>query len=171
VKYKVGDSVWRAAFEPTTTYMTCPDCGGEARIRVILHDGTELSIECEGCRHGYDPADGRIKVHDRAPRAILSVVYGMEIDGDKVEYHVENSYRTAEDRLFDSEVEALECAREMAADADREERARYLQKEKPTKTWAWHVTYHRRAIREAERQIAYHTRQLNVARVKAKELA
>ena len=41
-------------------------------------------------------------------------------------------------------------------------------KEKPARSWAWHVTYHRREIKRAERDLEYHTRALGIAKEKAK---
>jgi hypothetical protein len=128
-----------------------------------------VSVGCEGCQVGYDPPTGRIRVYDRAPRAKLETIVGFEVEGEKVEYRTDGSYRIPEGEIFDSEAAAMDAARAKAAAFDREERERISAKEKPTKTWAWHVTYHRRAIKEAERQIEYHTRKLNAARVNAKE--
>jgi len=57
----------------------------------------------------------------------------------------------------------------MGADADRAEREKIATKEKDTRTWAWNASYHRRQIKDAKRQLEYHTAKLNVASLKAKE--
>ncbi len=171
MKYEIGQEVWRASFDSADAYVVCPDCGGTARVRVMLPDDTIVSIECEGCRHGYSGSDGRIHVYDRRPVARLVNILGLEMRDGKTEWQTSDSYRVGEEDLFDTEVEAMTRARAIAADHDREERDRVNRKEKPLKSWAWHAHYHRSCIKEAERQIAYHTARLNVAKVKAKEKA
>lgn len=168
-RYEIGERAWRATFESSESFVICPDCGGSGRIRCLLHDDTMVSVDCEGCKRGYNPPTGRIHVYDRAPRAVLATITGMEITEGKVEYHTADSYRVAESEFFDSESAAMVAAVKIALQADRDERDRIAQKEKPTKTWSWHVHYHRRAIREAQKQIEYHTGKLNVASLKAKE--
>lgn len=168
VKYKVGDEVWLATFEVSPAYITCPDCGGTGRLRVILADESIVSIGCRNCSCGYDPPTGRIKVYDRKPRAELTEITGCEIEGAKIEWKTRASYRVPEDELFDTEAAAMAVAKAKAEQFDRDERNRVNQKEKDTHTWAWNASYHRKCIKEAERLIAYHTAKLNVAKVKAK---
>ena len=169
VKYEIGQQVWWASFESIEAFITCPDCGGGGHIRCILFDETELFVECEGCRSGYNPPTGQIQLYERTPHAVLVAITGFEVSADKIEYRTNNSYIVPADDLFDTEAEAFTRAEDKARDADVAERERVNRKEKPTHTWAWHVTYHRRCIREAEKAIVYHTSKLNVARAKAKE--
>jgi hypothetical protein len=171
VKYEIGQEVWRAGFEPTTAYVTCPDCDGTARVRVLLPDDTMVSIECEGCRRGYDPADGRVKVYDRSPFARRTRITGVEINSGKTEWQTDDCYRVSEDNLFDNEADCLARAQAIAADHDREERDRINQKEKPLKSWSWHVHYHRECIRRAEKELVYHKSRLSIANIKAKDKA
>ena len=171
VKYQVGQEVWRATFEAFTAYVTCPDCGGDKSIRVLLHDDTMVAIECEGCRRGYDPPTGLIPVYDRKPAASLEIITGVEVRDGKVEWQTSGTYRAAEEDLFDNEVDCLVRAKAIAAEYDREDRDRVNQKEKPTKSWSWHVHYHRRCLRDAQKQIEWHTAKLAAARTKAKEPA
>ena len=48
IKYKIGDHVWRAGFGSTDNYVTCPDCAGTKRLRVIMGDESVVSIACAG---------------------------------------------------------------------------------------------------------------------------
>lgn len=57
----------------------------------------------------------------------------------------------------------------MAAEADAEELRRIAEKEKPTRTWSWNATYHRKEIKRCEESIARHRAKLSVASLKAKE--
>ena len=168
-KYYIGQELWRATFESTPACIVCQDCGGTGRIRVLFHDDTMVSIDCQGCSRGYDPPTGRIQVHNRTASARPAIVTGIEIRADKVEYRTTDSYIVPEGDLFPTEPEAVARAAELAGQYDAEERERINQREKPARTWAWNASYHRQCIKRAEKDIAYHTAKLNVASVKAKE--
>jgi hypothetical protein len=169
MKYQVGQQVWRASWEGTETSIPCPDCGGTGRIRVTFHDETQVSIGCQYCARGYDPPTGRVRVHDRRPTAVLETITGAEIEGGKTEWRTNRTYRAPESDLFDNEAECLAAAAVKAAQHDREERDQINNKEKDTRTWAWNASYHRKCIKDAQKQIDYHSRKLAVASIKAKE--
>lgn len=170
-RFNIGDAFWAATFDSEARWETCPDCGGTKHIRCILFDGSEVTIDCAGCAYSYEPARGVVKTYLRIPRARRSVVTGMEIDGEKVTYKSAAGWHTQDADAYDTEVAALHRAAEIAAEYDQQEAERLKMKEKPARAWAWHVHYHRRAIKEAEKQLAYHTGKLNVAKIKAKEPA
>ncbi len=169
MKYKVGDQVWHATFESSTAWVTCPDCLGHGRLRVIMGDETEVSIECRACQRGYEAPTGRLPIYTHAPRAKLETIIGAEIEGEKVEWRTQESYRVNERDLFDNEADCMRAAQAKAEQFDRGEIERIARKEKDTKSWSWNAIYHRRCIREAESQIEYHRKKLAVASVKAKE--
>jgi hypothetical protein len=169
MKYEIGQQVWWAVWEATTDYVECPDCAGTARVRVMLPDDTIVSIECEGCRRGYDGATGRIQVYKREAAAKRVTITGVEIDDGKTEWKHTGSYRSPEDSLFDNEADALACAQKHAAEEDLAERERVNKKEKPLKSWAWHAHYHRKCIKDAQRLIDYHTARLAVANIKKRD--
>lgn len=168
-KFKIGDTLYIATFNSTDNYIICPDCGGTKTLRVILWDGTEYIIDCQGCSAGYDPPIGYIRTYKRIPKVEVVTLSGMEINQNSpIEYRVRWSsycYRTLkEDELFvlkeDAEAKAVVTAKEL----EEKELAEIEQKEKPTRSWAWHVHYHRKQIRDAEETIARATDQLNVAK-------
>lgn len=164
LRFKIGDLVWWARFDSKEACLECPDCAGTGRLRVIMGDDTIVSIECEGCRRGYQPATGYLKIYERTARAQTAIVTGAEIDGDKVEWRLSESYRVSDDCLFDNEQDCLARAQQLAAEYDQRERDQISKKEKPTRSWGWNAR-----IKEAERQIEYHTKKLSVASIKAKE--
>ena len=157
-----------ASWESSEHYITCPDCGGTGRLRVLFHDDTMVSIECAGCSAGYDPPTGRIKVYDRRASVMQVTITGVEVRDGKTEWRTDRSYIVDEADLFETEEGALERAKVRAAEADQEERDRISQKEKPTRTWAWNAHYHRREIKEAERRIEHHKKKLAAANLKAR---
>lgn len=171
-KYKIGDAVWRATFGSSENYVTCHDCGGTGRLRVIFHDETVASIECRNCALGYDPPTGRVRCYDRIGKADLGVIAGIELTTERVSYRFGSDrfyYTVEEHELFDTEAAALARAQQIAAEHDAEERNRILTKEKDTRTWAWNASYHRQCIKRAQRDLEYHTAKLSVAKVRAKE--
>lgn len=170
-QYAIGDIAWLASWTTTTTWVTCPDCGGQKAIRCILYDDSEVSIECSGCRRGYEPPAGVLQSYTSHYLAAPVCISGMEITPEGCAYRSEGHYSMPAENLFPTQEEAEARAKVLAAEHDAAERARLLRREKDTRTWAWHVHYHRKGVRDAEKQLAYHTSQLAVARVKAKEPA
>lgn len=168
-KFQIGDQVWRATFDSTEDWVTCPDCGGTKTLKATLFDGAEYIIDCANCSHGYEPPRGAIRLYTRSPQAELGRITGIEICADKIEYRVSPHWIVDEARLFTDRDSALACAQKMATEARKEEEKRFLKKEKDTRSWAWHVKYHRGQIKEHERQLEYHRRKLQISRDNAKK--
>lgn len=174
MRFEVGQKIWIGDFSALSpAYETCPDCGGTGRLRVTFHDETQVSIECRNCAAGYDPPTGRVIVYRNAARARHATVCGFENAHGKVRWHVDGddcSYRVVDDEnAFDTENDALTWAKQCAASYEAEQRAKIFSKEKDSRTWAWNASYHRRCIKDAEKQIKYHSEKLAAAMVKAKE--
>ena len=172
-QFNIGDSVFLARFEASEAYVTCPDCGGTGRLRMTFHDDTTVSIECRNCAAGYDPPTGRIKVYERKPSAMSIQVSGLEVGVDGVRYRLGGglnwNYIGDACDVFATREEAEARGQQLADAATAEELQRVYRKERDTRTWAWNASYHRKAIKEAHRQIEYHTAKLTVAAIKAKE--
>lgn len=168
MKYEIGQMVWKASWDAHDAHVTCPDCGGTGRLRVTFHDETQVSIECRNCQSGYDQPTGRVRVYDRQPKAQLVTITGVEINGTETRWR-SDCYIIDEDVLFADQESALAKARAMCADLDQKDRDKVFQKEKDTRTWAWNASYHRKCLKDAQRNIEYHSAKLAVAKVKAKE--
>lgn len=168
-RFQIGDQAWRATFDSTPAFVECPDCCGSGRLRVIMGDDTEVSIDCQNCKRGYLGPQGVLQVYDRTPRAEPVIVTGMEMDAERIRYRTSTSYLVDDADLFADEQQAVARAQEIGEQFGAEERARIANKEKDTRSWAWNASYHRKAIKEAQRQIDYHTSKLAVASLKAKE--
>lgn len=175
MRFEIGQQVWLATFSPMTPrYITCPDCGGTGRLRVIFHhDETQVSIDCRNCSVGYDPPSGCVLIYEPQARAQLSIVTGVEVNGTAIRWHLNGTptcYGIGEDKnIYDNEGEARAAAETLAAAHIESERKRVLGKEKDTRTWAWNASYHRRCIKDAQKQNEYHTSKLAVAAIKAKD--
>lgn len=169
LRFQIGDTAWRATCEIRENHIQCPDCGGTGRLRVLFHDDTMVSIDCQNCGSGYNPPTGRIRVYDRTARAELTVITGVEVHGSTVEWRCEGCWIVEDGKLFADEASAIVAAQALAVQLDSEERERILKKEKPERTWSWNAVYHRRCIKEAQRQIEYHTKKLAAANLKARD--
>lgn len=168
-KYNIGDTVWWARTETVNDYVTCPDCGGTAQITVLMYDGTKHSIECEGCKRGWNRATGKVSRFKRTGMPISVEITGLEIHKGEVRYHITGSRLIDEQDLFLTREEALEKGNRDAAELEEQHKKAVLNKEKPTKSWSWHVHYHRDVIRRLKKDIEYHESRLSVAKVKAKD--
>lgn len=176
-KYTIGDRVYLAIWDQEKVWTTCQECGGTKHLRVILWDGTEHAIECQGCRSGYLGALGQVSHYERKPKAELCEIIGVEIQNyrepARISYKLSfgaNCYNIDDDRLFDNSEEALKKASRVCEEENKIERDRIHCKVKDHRSWSWHMHYHRRAIRDAERNLKYHTEALGVAKLKSKEI-
>jgi hypothetical protein len=172
-KYSIGDVVWRPTFENEQEWVECPDCGGTGRLRVTFHDDTTVSIECRNCSRGYDPPTGKVSRYVRHPEAHQGVISGIEITGAGVEYRLRqgehSSWICKESDLSDTHEEAMVKAQALADEASAEENRRIYRKEKDTRTWAWNASYHRGRIKDAQRNLEYHTKKLAAANLKVRD--
>ena len=167
MKYQMGDKVWYAKRRYVERTKTCPDCDGTRALTVIMGDESRVSIECVGCKSGYEPPKGYIKYGEYVIDVCQVIIEGIEIKKDGVEYRHSERYSCPEDDLFVTKVLAEKRASDLAKQHNAEELEKVNKKEKPTHTWAWNATYHRREIKRAEKDLAYHTAKLTVAKVKA----
>jgi len=173
-KYGIGDKVFKGTYDRVETHVTCPDCGGSQHILVTLHDGTELAIECGGCDPGgYQGSTGRIKQYVFTEIATPYTVTGVNVRANGVEYELNNfggSYWTgAEAELFSTSEEAMTHATAKKAEHEAAENKRFMAKTKDEKSWAWNATYHRKCIKDGERQLEYHRAKVKICEGKSKE--
>lgn len=169
MKFQIGDLVWRASWDYRQNYVTCPDCGGTRALTFIMFDGTEHTIDCAGCAAGYEPPRGVLPVGSYQPVAHSHTVTGMKLRTEGgFEYTLNSGHYVGEEDLFATKEEAEARAELLSQEKAAEDLRRVYKKEKDTRSWAWHVHYHRREIKEAQRRLTYHTQKLNVAKEKAK---
>ncbi len=169
-RFNIGDTVYSASCYWGTTYITCPDCGGEGRLRVIFHDGEEVSIACQNCSRGYEPPTGKMQIYGYIAEANERVITGMEINASRPTEYRAGQYILKEDNLFSSKADAMDKAKEHQIELEKEQQEKINNKEKDTRTWAWNASYHKREIKRQEKSIEYHKACLAVANLKKKEL-
>ena len=175
-KFNIGDLVFKSAYDRVETRIACPDCGGTRHVKVVLHDNTEIIIECGGCDPGgYEPSTGTIKQWKFACIAIPRTVTGVCMKSDNVSYELDNfggSYFTAtEGQIFATKEEAMADAEIKRAGQELEENKLFLAKTKSEHTWKWNMAYHRKCIKDAERELEYHRSKVQVCAAKVKDAA
>ena len=168
MRFNIGDTVYWASYQHKAQHIPCPDCGGTKRVRVILYDNEEVSIECATCSHGYNPPKGTIVVYEYSKDAKKGTITGVEIREDGTQWRISQGYIVKDSEVFPTREAALARAEETAVHANAEEQRRISDKERPTRTWAWNASYHRREIKECERRITYHKAKLAVADARTK---
>lgn len=164
MKYKIGDTAWHACLSRVEVKETCPDCFGEKVLIVTLGNGEQVSIDCAGCYLGYGPPRGYITREEWQSCVEKFTVSAIHADTKSVDYVSTLYYCAEEQDLFDTEDEALARANEKMQEHNAKAAAEFAKKERDTHTWAWNVSYHRKCIRDAKKQIEYHTRKLDAAK-------
>jgi hypothetical protein len=175
IKFNIGDTAWLAKAGQEQTWITCPECLGSGRLRVILGDDSEVSIECVCCERGYEGSPGKLQTY-----AFRATAEPVHITGVETRMHdgvIETRYNSGcwsvdEQNLYETRLSALGRADALVEEHEIEETKRLKYKEKQHKTWAWHVRYYRSCIRASKEQIARYEAKLAVApknRVECKE--
>jgi len=174
-KYNIGDKVWYAHFESITRSAICPECMGDRYLTVIMGDDSRVTIPCAGCSSGYDQPTGYVSYWESAPMVHQTTIDGMEVSKEKVKYKIETSSYSwrilhPED-VFDTSDEAAIRAKEMSDEYNKKQLDKLNKKDfqHRHRTWAWHVHYYRREIREAKKTIEFAEKKLSAAKEKAKE--
>lgn len=175
--FNIGDTVYVATVQEATerTQVICPDCRGARKLKVTLGDDSTVLIDCEACSMGWMGSQGFKALRRIEPHVKTVTITRIEIvkqrgigPDEKVTYWSEHyGYDSA--NVFDNPEWAREAATLLAYDARKKEEENLFRKDKPTRTWASNVAYHRKEIREAEKRIEYHSKKLGIAREKAKE--
>ena len=111
------------------TFVTCTDCLGQRALTVILGDGSQVSVACQGC-DGYLGSTGRMRVRGYEAHVQSGVITGIEVVGERLRYSM-NGRRT--DDVFATAEEAQARVDEMRAGHEAEEAAKPAQKVKPSK--------------------------------------
>jgi hypothetical protein len=164
-KYQIGDTVWVAVTGRREARETCKDCAGTRFLTVLLGDGEQVTIECEGCSPGgYEPARGYNIYAEHYAEARQAQINRAEGGENGWEYGTSESYRHAESDIYLTRPEAEKRAAHLAEERTKEQLEKVQHKYKKHRTWSWNATYHRKCIRKAKKDIEYHTAKLDYAK-------
>jgi hypothetical protein len=168
--YNVGDEVWCAWARIVKKERVCPDCLGQKYLTLIMGDGSEVSVDCENCKRGWRSPYGKVEYYEFAADVSYATIKKVEIEKDKIRYTFTDNYVCDSDKVFGLEKDARAKADELAKAKTEEKKRDMQQKDKPSHNWAWHASYHRRCIANAERDLAYHKKKLDVASRRTEKL-
>lgn len=173
-KFKVGDQVYHATFEPHERWDKCPDCLGSKFAKVTFADGLEVTVDCGSCQSGFAPPSGLIKFYVHEPLVRYVLVEGIDIrrhqeSGYEIRYSLSDHRGGSETDIFTNEKDAQDRAELLAHAWEADEQVRIARKDKPSGSWAQNASYHRKALKAAQRDAEYHTRKLNVAEMHKRE--
>ena len=172
--FQIGDMVFLASGGPKQVWVTCPDCLGEGRVKIVL-GGDEHWIDCLCCERGVE-SPGRIMTYEYNGDVREIVIGGVESaqseHGMEIRYRFNvtpNSWNSADaNEVFSNRGDAEVKAKELAVRFNREAEENIRRKQESKKSWAWNASYHKREIERGKRDLEYHTRKLNVASALAK---
>ena len=133
-----------------------------------MGDNSEVSIDCACCERGYLGCTGTITEYKFKAELKSAIIDGIEQNRDETRYRIGCWIINAND-AFETPEEAGERAKQLVKEAVDAERQRLISKEKPAKTWAQNASYHRQRIKQAQKDLDYHTAKLSVAAFKSKE--
>lgn len=174
--FNIGDIAYYASAGQERIWITCPECLGSGRLRVILGDESEVSIACVCCERGYEGSPGKIQTYAFRSNVQTVVIIGVESEmrDDKLttRYKFQGCYTADEMNLYASRDMAASRAEQLVLEHQVEETKSLKYKEKQHKTWAWNVSYWRGIIRRAKEEIGRAEARLAVApksRIECKE--
>lgn len=171
-KFNYGDYVYHAHAQSVEGTQPCPDCGGRMFVEII-YQGISYTLDCPGCERGYLGSTGTVAKYEYVESVREGEIYSVSKDSEGFEYRMKTAdgicYILKESDIFLTREEAEARAYEIRKEREDSEVQRTLRKHNPDRTWAWNVSYHKRQIAEAQKNIEYHTLKLNAAKKYAKE--
>lgn len=172
-EYNIGDTVWWATGGIREVRHECPVCYGKCCVTLILGNDDHVQTPCDYCGKGFEGPRGYVIEREYTTEVKEIVLSGKEIRettaGRSVEYR-HNSYILYDGIICDTK-EGAEIERQKIADAHKISELERLQrgKDNNVKSYAWHVGYHQRQLKDAQRQIDYHSKKITYMKEKVKQ--
>lgn len=171
--YNIGEVVWVARCGQIQVQKPCPVCFGRRSVTLILGNEEHVVLPCEYCGLGsLNGPRGYEMVYEYHADPQTAVITGRSVeegpDGSKVRYS-SAPYGLYPEDIFDNEPECRARCEVKRAEHEAEQGQRnFWGKEKAHKSFAWHLGYHRREAKEAQRKLEYHTRMAGFCKERAK---
>ena len=161
---KIGDKIWYSSCKRENKQVPCEVCFGNKYVTVIKGNGDKVTVDCRGCETGYLGSVGYQKIVVLKSNVKLATINRIEVTNNGIEYYTD--FGCGKDRCFENKEDAIAKAKEIARNHYADDIERIKRKEKPNKDWTWHVYYHQRSMKAAEKEYEYHSSKLDVAREK-----
>jgi hypothetical protein len=159
IPFAIGQTVWRAAIEPVTTYLECPDCCGKKKVTVTQGNGEVYTLDCRCCQTGYDSPTGRIQRTEWKSVPTEVTLRRVDISGNEIRYSDSPpgscSYRiyNVEDMFLTKEAAQVR-SEELNAKQTAYEAERFINNmASKKKDLAWSVHYWSRLAATKEKEI------------------
>ena len=167
--FDIGQTFWLPGQATEQVMVECPICAGNKSVTVILGSGEHVTVNCDGCGLGYESASGVIKEYRHTPAAYQFVVAAVERYAPGEWYLRSTDGRNAYfSELRHTETSALAESAEKIAALEEQNMMYRAHKKKGLSKLAWTIRYHREQIRDAERQLEWHSQRVTPLEAKQK---
>ena len=156
--FEIGQKLWAPATSPRQVTVPCPVCAGARAVTVILGSGERVGVACDACGLGFDGARGVIKEWEYDPHTEpfeIAAVRSMR-DGRWTLVSTTGTERQF-DELCATEADALAVSTLKCAEIYERNMQTRQHKRAGVQRHTWSIQYHRKQIKDLERQIAWHT--------------
>lgn len=168
--FNIGDKAWLANYQSERVEIQCPTCFGKKEVTLILGNGTQLALPCDGCTIGYDPPTGFISDYVTEPKAVPVDILGMNIRRDSVTEYVTDKGICREDDLYSTEESALSEAARKKIEQDRLNETRVENiKKNVRQSFLWNARYHLREAKRSRENVLYHEKMARLCGNRVKE--
>ena len=175
IPFAIGQQVWWVGNACREEWITCPECAGTRVITMILGNGEQVSLDCENCTHGYEPATGQVErtYYEHAP---MSFIPGrVSVDGDEIRYSESGPDSTGYSSSYARDLFATKEECQVRCDAlnaektrEREDQSRQILLQS-RKKMAWSVSYWREQVTRLRKELAVTEARLAVVKAKKGE--
>jgi hypothetical protein len=171
-KFKVGDSLWYAKCRQESVSKICPICYGKMEVTLILGNGDQVILPCEGCGHSYSGPTGRISEYEFVvapePVTITKVEVELSNTGETATYF-SSFYVYDEKDLFETKAEAATRAQEKKQEYDKEQETRAeCLKQNVRKSFSWNARYHMQEAKRNRKSAEYHEAKAVLCKARSK---
>jgi len=173
-KFNIGDNVYVSDFGQKPKEVECPVCFGKKQVTLILGNESKAVMSCGYCTDGIgtDPKGYEIEhsfVAGVKEFTITLIETNHTAEREEVKYQ-SGPYLWDEDKVFATKDEALADSELDAEKYNIERRTHeaYI-KHDIMKKYSWNAGYHMREVRDAKKQIEYHSEKAVICKAKAKE--
>lgn len=164
-EHNIGDKVWWATCGTREVEVPCPVCFGNRKVTLILGNGEHIETGCEYCEKDFESSRGYTTEYQRFSEVKEVSITGKEVREDEggrmVEYRYLN-YCLDDRNAFSTREDAETAVKAMISEYEDSEVKRQAYKKKKNQShYSWSVGYHRKRLKDAQREVEYHSRKIN----------
>ena len=164
--FNIGDTYYLPHHNPTQVTVPCPTCYGALKVTLILGNGEQVDVQCEGCGKGYEGPKGCITEYSYEPFVSSFKIAGIHSMYDGEFTLKSTGGETANfTQLFQDKDAAMEKAKQqMKESLDQNMRSSTASTKYQRANLTWSVQYHEKCIKDNERKIAWHRARISERR-------